>query len=241
MTRRRQHQRMAYLGTLAGGLAHEIRNPLSAMKVNLQLLREDLERKGADAVARAARRAEVLEKAIHRLEAIVNDFLKFARGFDLTFEAADLNLLVEEVVVFVEPEAREARIDLRTAYDRSLPRVRVDRKYLQQALLNLFLNARQAIEESGRPGELFVTTRRAGDEAVIAVTDTGPGIAPDVLPRIFDAYFSTKKGGTGLGLPTCRRIVEEHGGTVTVESEVDKGSSFTLTLPLNPPEKEPSE
>ena len=94
------------------------------------------------------------------------------------------------------------------------------------------LNARQAIEESNRPGELLISTQRAGHEALIVVTDTGPGIPEDVLPRIFDVYFSTKKGGTGLGLPTTRRLIEEHGGRLTVESEVGKGTSFRIALPL---------
>lgn len=229
--RRKRHNRMAYLGTLAGGLAHEIRNPLSTMKVNLQLLREDLEQEESGDTARSRRRVETLEKAVRRLEEIVNDFLRYARGFDLTLERADINELIEDVVVFVEPEARRHHIDLRTAYDAALPPVAVDRKYLQQALLNLFLNARQAIEVTGKPGQLFVTTRQVEDQVIINVTDTGPGIPADVLPKIFDVYFSTKKGGTGLGLPTCRRIVEEHGGTLQVESEPDKGTSFTISLP----------
>ena len=222
---------MAYLGTLAGGLAHEIRNPLSTMKVNLQLLREELERLHDERVERSSRRVETLEKAVRRLEEIVNDFLKFARGFDLNLESQDLNEVIEEVVVFVEPEARRQRIDLRTAYDQHLPPVTLDKKYLQQALLNLLLNARQAIEETGEPGELFVTTQKTDSGVLIQVTDTGPGIPEEVLPKIFDVYFSTKRGGTGLGLPTCRRIIEEHGGSLTVESEPGKGTSFAIRLP----------
>ena len=231
MDRRRQQKRMAYLGALAGGLAHEIRNPLSTMKVNLQLLREELARLEDQRVERASRRVETLEKAVRRLEEIVNDFLKFARGFDLELEPLDLNALIDEVVVFIEPETQRHRIDLRTAYDPSLPKVPVDRKDLQQALLNLLLNARQAIEETGQPGELFVTTHGGAGEVTINITDTGPGIPAEVLPKIFDVYFSTKRGGTGLGLPTCRRIIEEHGGRLTVESEPGKGTAFTILLP----------
>ncbi len=231
--KQRHHKRMAFLGALAGGLAHEIRNPLSTMKVTLQLLREDLDRGGDEARERAARRVNSLEQAVRRLEDIVNDFLNFARGFELTLEPANLNSLINDVVVFVEPEAQRHGVRIRTAYAEDLPPVRVDRKYLQQALLNLLLNARQAIEGTGRPGEVFVTTHRRGERVVIVVTDTGPGIADDVRPRIFDVYFSTKKGGTGLGLPTCRRIVEEHGGALAVESELGKGTSFTIELPID--------
>jgi len=230
MDRRRQQKRMAYVGTLASGLAHEIRNPLSTMKVNLQLLREELARLDDERVKRSGRRVETLEKAVRRLEEIVNDFLKFARGFDLEFEPVDLNAVIDEVVVFIEPEAQRQGIDLRTAYDPNLQKVLVDRKYFQQALLNLLLNARQAIEETARPGELFVTTHGGDGEATINITDTGPGIPPETLPKIFDVYFSTKRGGTGLGLPTCRRIIEEHGGQLSVESEPGKGTSFTIRL-----------
>ncbi len=236
--------RMAYLGTLAGGLAHEVRNPLSTMRVNLQLLREDLEKqapKSSAAGARAARRVDALEQAVTRLEDIVNDFLRLARGFDLHPEIGDLNTLVEDVVAFVEPENKKSGIDIRTAFDKSLPPVPADKKYVQQALLNLLLNARQAIEGSGRGGEIFVTTKKRDALAVVTVTDTGPGIPADALPRIFDPYFSTKKGGTGLGLPTAKRIVEEHGGRLTVSSEPGKGTSFVLTLPLqSPPKADPA-
>jgi two-component system, NtrC family, sensor histidine kinase HydH len=228
--KRDSQRRMAFLGTLAGGLAHEIRNPLSTMKVNLQMLRDDLAKDGA--AERSARRVDVLEQAVRRLESIVDDFLNYARGFELRIEPTDLNRVVAEVVVFVEPEAQRHGVSLRTAYAADLPAVPVDRKYLQQALLNLLLNARQAIESSGKTGEIFVTTQRSGKQAWIVVTDTGPGIAAEVLPRIFDVYFSTKKGGTGLGLPTTKRIIEEHGGAVRVESELGKGTSFRLELPL---------
>lgn len=221
---------MAYLGTLAGGLAHEIRNPLSTMKVNLQLLRDDLDRDGEDALLRGRRRIDTLEKAVRRLEEIVDDFLKFARGFDLQPAPTDLNDLIQEVVVFVEPEAQRHHVRIRTAFAK-LPPILADRKYLQQVLLNLVLNARQAIEATGAEGEIFITTHARDGAVEIHVTDTGPGIADDVLPRIFEAYFSTKKGGTGLGLPTCRRIVEEHGGRITVQSELGKGTSFVIRLP----------
>lgn len=225
---------MAFLGTLAGGLAHEIRNPLSTMKVNLQLLRDDLAKEGV--AERSARRVDVLEQAVRRLESIVDDFLNYARGFELEPAPTDLNRLVAEVVVFVEPEAQRHGVSLRTAYDPELPPAAVDKRYLQQALLNLLLNARQAIEAAGKTGEIFITTKRVGEQAVVVVTDTGPGIPDEVLPRIFDVYFSTKKGGTGLGLPTTKRIVEEHGGKLKVETAVGKGTSFTIQLPLADPD-----
>lgn len=224
---------MAFLGTLAAGLAHEIRNPLSTMKVNMQLLRDDLAKESA--AERSQRRVDVLEQAVRRLEAIVDDFLNYARGFDLELVPTDLNRVVAEVVIFVEPEAQRHSVSLRTAYDPDLPPVPIDKRYFQQAILNLLLNARQAIEVRGGAGEIFITTKQSGDAAHIVVTDTGPGIDEAVLPRIFDVYYSTKKGGTGLGLPTTKRIVEEHGGRLKVETALGKGTSFTIQLPLTTP------
>ena len=228
---RKKHNRMAFVGTLAGGLAHEVRNPLSSMKVNLQLLRDDLSKPVPEHSARLVRRVDLLEQAVRRLEEIVNDFLNYARGFDLARVPCDVNAVVEEFVLFVEPEAKHHKVSLRTAFERDLPQVALDKKYLQQALLNLLLNARQAIELGGKGGEIFVTTRSAKGQVVIEVTDTGPGIPADVLPRIFDVYFSTKSG-TGLGLPMAKRIVEEHGGALTVHTEEGKGTSFRIALPL---------
>jgi len=236
--RRKRHNRMALVGELAGGLAHEIRNPLSTMKVNLQLLQEELEREGSNSGSRAGRRVRTLQQAVSRLEEIVNDFLHFARGLDLHPEPTNLRDLIDDVVVFVEPEAQRHGVRLRTAHAKGLPEALLDRNYFQQALLNLLLNARQAIEQSGAGGELIITTAPDGpDRVIVHVTDTGPGIEPDVLPRIFDAYFSTKKGGTGLGLATTRRIIEEHGGTIEAASELGKGTSFILRLPVAHPKR----
>lgn len=226
----RRQRRMAYLGALAGGLAHEIRNPLSTMKVTLELLRADLEKGGPQEISRSRRRVDALERAVVRLEQIVEDFLRFARGFDLDAVPGDVNRLVSEVVEFFEPEASRKGITVRTALTPGLEPVPMDRKYLHQALLNLLVNARQALEQQGG-GEIIVTTRDLGGQVEVRVTDTGPGIPEEVRPRIFEAFFSTKKGGTGLGLPTARRIVEEHGGTLDFETESGKGTSFRLLLP----------
>lgn len=229
---------MAFLGSLASGLAHEIRNPLSTMQVNLQLLREDLDRDSEvdgdeERRVRARRRVVTLEGAVRRMDDILNDFLNFARGFELNIEPQDLNDVLAEVIAFVEPEMVRVGVGLRTAFDEALPWVLADRKYLQQVLLNLLLNARQAIEEmETEGGEIFVTTRRVGSSAVIHVIDTGPGIPEDLQPRVFEAFFSTKKGGTGLGLPTCRRIIEEHGGELHLATEPGKGTAFSIELPL---------
>lgn len=225
-------KRLAYLGTLAGGLAHEIKNPLSTISINLALLREDL---GADASqARHLKRIRLLEREVGRLEGIVQDFLRLTRGLDLHPEPTDLNGLLGELLEFIEPEAKKERVAIRQSLDPSLPRVTLDRQAFRQVFVNLLVNARQAMPSGG---ELIVRTLAEGADVLVEVTDTGVGMSADVLARCFDAYFSTKKGGTGLGLPTARRIVEEHSGSIGVWSEPGKGTKFTVRLPVKgPPE-----
>lgn len=220
--------RLAYLGSLAGGLAHEVKNPLSTMLINLGLLREDLEAAPGNP-ERILKRVGLLEREVKRLDQLVQSFLRLARGFDLAPRPTDLNALLRELVEFVEPEARRQGVAIRASLEESLPSIRVDRGLLRQAVLNLLVNARQAMP---RGGDLLLRTFLDGACAVIEVTDTGSGMSPEVLARCFDAYFSTKKGGTGLGLSMTRRIVEEHGGSIEVWSEVGRGTRFTVRLPV---------
>jgi signal transduction histidine kinase len=224
----RRENQLAYLGELAGGLAHEIKNPLSTLKINFRLLRD--ESRGGDdpRTLRTLRRLETCEREVERLERIVNDFLRFARPRELKLEPTRLNDVVEETLYFLEPEFRQHGIQLRRLFTPDLPFCPMERSLFQQALLNVLVNARQAME--GRGGELMVRTLLEGDFLALDVIDTGEGIPPDRLPRIFQPYFSTKQGGTGLGLPTARRIIEDHGGTITVTSEPGKGTAVRVRL-----------
>jgi signal transduction histidine kinase len=220
--------RLEFLGALAGGLAHEIKNPLSTIALNLGLLREDLaEAQGAREV-RARKRVEILEREVQRLEQVVQDFLRFARGHDLHLEPVSVNDALRELVAFFEPEARRASVSVRTFFDPAAPRARLDRSAVRQAFLNLLVNAREAMPSGG---DLLLGTRREGGEVVVEITDTGVGMTKETLERCFQPYFSTKRGGTGLGLATTRRIVEELGGRIEVWSEVGRGTSFRLRFP----------
>lgn len=237
--RKRKVDRLAFLGTLAGGLAHEVKNPLSTMSVNLQLMKEDWENPRTPKEARTLKRVEILMQEIRRLEAVVNDFLNFARGFSLHPELTDLNGLLRELVEFMNPEALRHGVRISTFLDPAAPKVWVDRKYVQKAFMNLFTNAvqaLQAVEEDRR--EILVRTARREDGVEAAVTDTGPGIEPALREKIFQVFYSTRKDGTGMGLPVVRRIVEEHGGTLTLQSEVGKGTSFGLFFPAGEPPEE---
>jgi len=227
----KQADRLAFLGRLAGGLAHEIKNPLSTMTVILQLLKEEWAGAESSRERRTQQRIDLLLMEVHRLEGILNDFLRFARGPQRELTEVDVNSVLQEILDFVEPET--TRFGIRTLYQAApdLPLCRLDRDLFKQALFNVIINAQHAMEEGG--GELLVKTSRQGDAARIQITDTGCGIPADALGKVFDVYFSTKRRGTGLGLPTARRFIEEHGGTIDVESEEGKGTAVTVMLPIS--------
>jgi signal transduction histidine kinase len=221
-------QRLAELGTLTGGLAHEIKNPLSTVLLNLQLLQEDLD--PADpAHSRMVARLNTVTREASRLRDTLDDFLRFAGKIELRKQSVDLNHLLEELVDFFAPQAQLSRVQLRFKPWTGPLMVEIDPRLIKQTILNLMLNALQAMPTGG---ELIISAAIAGDDAVVDVIDTGAGISADVVGKIFQAYYSTKKGGTGLGLAMAQRIVQEHGGSLSVSSEVGKGSDFRVKLPL---------
>ena len=226
--RAKQAERLAYVGTLAGGLAHEIKNPLSTLQLNLQLLEEEWQNPQTPRESRLLKKIEVLRNETKRLEEALNDFLRFAKGERPQFGECDVNAVVDEVASFVEPEATLGNIRIRRSLDPAAPRCPADANLLRQALLNLMINARQAMPKGG---ELMIATRDEQDGVTVEITDTGDGIAPEHMGKIFQAYYSTKKAGSGLGLATTKRIIEEHDGTIRVHSEVGKGTRFTIRLP----------
>lgn len=222
-------ERLAELGTLTAGLAHEIKNPLSTIQLNLQLLQEDLPAESIGG-SRVHSRLRTVRQEASRLREILDDFLKYAGNLTLEREVADVNALVEELNDFFAPQAAASKVRLRFVSSGVPLQASLDPKLIKQALLNLMLNATQAMSGGG---ELMLAVEPKDGHVAISVTDTGPGIAADDLKRIFEAYYTTKKGGTGLGLPMTRRIVEEHGGTVVVQSELGRGTRFEIRLPLS--------
>jgi signal transduction histidine kinase len=250
--RTRDSEHLAELGMMTSGLAHEIKNPLSTVGLNTQLIQEDLddiERQLSDSqgdeaerVGKVRRRLQTLHREVDRLREILEDFLQFAGRFELEKESADLNTVVDQLTDFFEPQATEAGVRLRCDLANQPVSTHADVGLLKQALLNLLINACQAMVQAreknlphGGADELLIRTARGRDGKAptveIHVTDTGPGMTPQVIKQIFQPYFSTKRGGTGLGLPTTRRIVQEHGGQLHVHSEPGRGSDFTITLP----------
>ena len=226
----KESDRLAFLGRLAGGLAHEIKNPLSTMMVTLQLLKEDWAGRAEEPrERRTAQKIDLMLKEVNRLEGILNEFLRYARGAERELEEVDLNEVIQSVL---EPEAEKYDVRIRFQGDAASPRCHVEPNLFKQALLNLVINAQHAMEESG--GELMVTTTVQSDESQVRVrlVDTGQGIPPDQLDKVFDVYYSTKRRGTGLGLPTAKRFIEEFDGSIELHSEVGRGTIVNILLPL---------
>lgn len=227
--------RRRMLARLAGGLAHEIKNPLSTMAINLTLLEEEFQpAPGGDggqspAEKRSLKRVKTLQREVTRLEGILEDFLRFARGGDINRAPADLVALVRDALEFAEPELEAEGVRLHALLPGSLPLVMLDGGTFRQALLNLIVNARQAMPGGG---ELIVELRRDGPRAELTITDSGVGMSPEQLEQCFDLYYSTKRNGTGLGLATVKRIIEMHDGEIGVMSEEGRGTRFVMWLPL---------
>ena len=223
----------ALLTTLVGGLAHEIRNPLTTINVNLQLLKEQWLDAQSPRDKRAVKKLNVIQGETQRLKDILDDFLRFVRIEELETAPHDINALLGEIVAFVGTETRLEGIDIATFYDYNLPRCTLDGKFIKQAFLNILMNARHAIESNG---QIMIRTSLAGDAVRVEITDNGSGMPPEVLDQVFKPYYSTKQCGTGLGLPTTRRIIEKHGGTIELRSDVGHGTSVIVHLPLGGPE-----
>jgi signal transduction histidine kinase len=222
-------QKLAAIGQLGAGVAHEINNPLTGILGQAQLLLE--KKRPGDPDLPALRRIEDLSR---RSAEITRNLLRFSQQrLEPEFGRVDLNRVVRETLTLAEGHIREGGVALDVSLAEGLPAVRGDAGHLQQVLLNLLSNARTACRE--RPGaRIAVETRGDGGQVCLAVRDTGKGIAPEARPRIFEPFFTTKEvwSNVGLGLSVSYRIVAEHGGRIAVESQVDQGSTFTVTLPV---------
>lgn len=221
------------LGRLTGELAHEIKNPLSTIKVNLKLAGEQLaegEKQNELGCSRALRKIGVIEKETDRLEQILDGFLRYLDGGEPIFADVDANSLVSDMIDFYSPQCHSHSITVRQGLYAGELVCKIDVDMLKQAILNIFINAQQAMSDGG---ELIIRTDKYDNCAVINISDTGTGIASDKISKIFDAYYSSRPKGSGLGLPTAKKIVETHDGSISVESEPGKGTSFTIKLPLS--------
>ncbi len=225
--RLRESERLAHIGKLATSLAHEIRNPLSSVKMNSQIILKNIRFDGND-----KRRMEIIVHEISRLEKILDEMLDFARPVKLNLEPASIQAILDGCLEIMEEKFREQSITVRKHYATGLPPVALDPEKIEQALFNLLLNAVEALPEGGWV-EATLSQVKGNEEVLqVEISDNGSGISPEDLPFIFDPFFSNKKKGTGLGLSNVKKIVEAHGGSVAVSLRKPRGTSVHLTLPM---------
>ncbi len=216
------------IARLAGGLAHEIKNPLSTISLNMELLAEDFADPQTPQQRRALTKIQAVQRECRRLQDLLDGFLSFAKVRRPKLASINLNQVVRQVLSFFQPKAQQSRIEVVDYLATDLPTVLLDAEAFYGALLNLVLNAQQAMPNGG---QLVVRTSPTPDGVALDLIDTGCGMDENTRSQVFETFFSTKPGGTGLGLPTARKIIEAHGGQISVQSELGRGTQFTIKLP----------
>jgi signal transduction histidine kinase len=216
------------LAELAGSLAHEIKNPLSVIRMNMDLLAEDFDTPETQRERRACGKIKLVQQQCVRLENLLNDFLRFARLRNLDLHAGSLNEQVERVLDLFAPQAKESHVEIIRLLDADLSSILLEPHTIQAALVNLVKNALESMPDGGT---LTVRTRLSRFGVALDLIDTGCGMDEKTAMNMFDAFYSTKNGGSGLGLPTARKITEAHGGRIDVQSALNRGTKFTLEFP----------
>lgn len=213
------------LGALAGSLAHEIKNPLSVIRMNMELLAEDFAAAETPRERRALAKIEMVTRQCTRLENLLNDFLRFTRVRNLDLRLGSLNDQVEKVLDLYAAQADESGIEVVRYLDADLPSIPLDAPALQAALVNFVKNALEAMPGGG---QLVARTRVTRTGVALDLIDTGCGMDDQTALQMFEPFYTTKGGGSGLGLPTAKKIIEAHNGRIGIHSEVGRGTQFTL-------------
>jgi two-component system, sporulation sensor kinase E len=232
--RLRRAESLASLTTLAAGVAHEIKNPLGSMGIHLQLIQKKVAGKECIEAKDIDQHLSVIGEEVDRLNRIVVDFLFAVKPMDTRLEDGDVNRVIGELLEFVRPELDQAGVKIESRLSATLPLLRIDARYIKQALLNLIKNAVAAMPGGGL---LKVETVRSGEDVLVRISDSGMGIPEEIMDKIFEPYFTTKPFGTGLGLTIVFKIVKEHFGDISVSSRVGEGTTVTLALPVPQIEK----
>ncbi len=222
-------ERMATVGRLSLKVAHEVRNPISAIELNAEMLQEIVGGQPGPDMEEAKHLVAAIIDQVSALDALTEEYLAFARFPRPQFDEESVNQLVEELAEFVRPVAQRQGLTVRAATDPAVPTMEIDRGLLRQAILNLVKNAFEALS---RGGEVTIASRLEGDAVELAVSDTGSGITTEVAQRLFEPFFTTKPQGTGLGLGIARQITEEHGGELRWRNGPERGVTFTIRLPV---------
>ncbi|XZE53414.1 sensor histidine kinase [Planctomycetaceae bacterium SH139] len=224
-------RRYEELAELAGSLAHEIKNPLSVIHMNIDLLSEDLYDVEQPMRRRALDKVDIVRQQCERMERLLADFLRFARLRDMDLTSGSLNDQIDRVLRAYQAQADASEVEILRYLDPDLPRVMMHSDTLQAALMNLVKNAIEAMPDGG---ELVARTHSTPGGVALDLIDTGEGMDDSTAMHMFEPFYSTKHAGSGLGLPTARKIIEAHGGRITVQSELGRGTKFTLSFPALP-------
>ena len=230
-TRLRRAENLASLTNLAAGVAHEIKNPLGSIGIHIQLIQRILagtDNAENDYNADVHKHLKIVNEEIERLNHIVMDFLFAVRPINIDLEDHDLNALLQEIMRFLQYELQEADIELVENYQRDIPHILLDEKFMKQALLNIVKNAINAMPDGGR---ITIMTCCQGDTVQLNISDTGIGMSAELMKKVFDPYFTTKEFGSGIGLTIVYKIIKEHRGDISVSSQEGKGSSFLFSFP----------
>ena len=227
--RLRRAESLASLTTLAAGVAHEIKNPLGSIGIHMQLIQKTLATIENQRSQTIREYVDVVNEEVERLNRIVVDFLFAVRPMDTELEDRELNPIIRDLLDFVRYELEQAGISIVEDYAEDLPELRLDEKYIKQAVLNIVKNAIAAMPEGG---VMTVMTARRDDEVLLRISDNGEGMSEEVMEKIFEPYFTTRDFGSGIGLTLVYKIVKEHMGEISVASQKDKGSAFTILFPV---------
>jgi signal transduction histidine kinase len=219
-------EKLAALGQLAAGIAHEIRNPLTSINILIHSLRQN--------ISSGESRSEdfkVIEEEIHRINEIVDQFLRFAKPAPPHLERTEVTSIFEEILQLLRPQMEKLRISVQKDF-RSVPLITIDNEQMKQVILNLLMNSIQAMPEGGQ-FRLEGEVSKDGQWVELSIRDSGVGIPPEDMDKLFDPFFSTKEGGIGLGLSIAHRIIDQHHGKIEVTSNPNEGTIFTVYLPID--------
>jgi PAS domain S-box-containing protein len=226
----RESENLAHIGQLATSLAHEIRNPLSSVKMNIQILLKNVAFDGND-----KRRMEIMSSEISRLEKILAEMLDFAKPLRLYLEPTLINNVIESCLDIIDVKIKEKNISIKKRYSKRIPWIMLDRDKLEQAIINVLLNSVEAMSPGGEIDILVKKEKSHGGSIRLEIADNGPGISESDLLYVFDPFFSNKKKGTGLGLSNAKKIIESHGGSVSISPGRHAGVHFCLSIPAKEP------
>ena len=237
-----QAEKLAYVGQMTSKLAHELRNPLNTISINLQMLEEDIATaKNTVPASQLAtqkidcdqllRRVQISRHEIQRLEHLLSNFLRFAKSIPVEIHPTDINQVLCNLIEFIKPTAKSAKVEIIAELEPELPFVNIDEKLMKSALLNLVLNGIESMPNGGILTIQTVSSAPKKNQIQLVIQDTGTGISEENLAKVFDVFYSTKEDGSGLGLPIAKRIITDVDGTIGISSVLGKGTTVTITLP----------